>query len=50
MKNVVEIFRIPMSSLGGVHLISEIAQCHTFWSNQLQSSTILKYEIVFIIP
>ena len=27
MKNVVKIFGIPMSSLGGVHLISGIAQC-----------------------
>ena len=26
MKNVVKIFGIPMSSLGGVHLISGIAQ------------------------
>ena len=26
MKNVVKISGIPMSSLGGVHLISEIAQ------------------------
>ena len=26
MKNVVKIFGIPMSSLGGVHLISWIAQ------------------------
>ena len=25
MKNVVKFFRIPMSSLGGVHLISGIA-------------------------
>ena len=27
MKNVVKIFGIPMFSLGGVHLISGIAQC-----------------------
>ena len=27
MKNVVKIFGIPMSSLGGVHLISGIAHC-----------------------
>ena len=27
MKNVVKIFGIPMSSLGGMHLISGIAQC-----------------------
>ena len=30
MKNVVKIFVIPMSSLGGVHLISGIAQR---WAN-----------------
>ena len=29
MKNVVKIFGIPMSSLGGVHLICGIAQCAT---------------------
>ena len=27
MKNMVKIFVIPMSSLGGVHLISGIAHC-----------------------
>ena len=27
MKNVVKFFGIPMSSLGGVHLISGTAQC-----------------------
>ena len=33
MKNVVKIFGIPMSSLGGVHLISGIAQCILASSN-----------------
>ena len=35
MKNVVNIFGIPMSSLGGVHLISGIAQCTYTWSLNL---------------
>ena len=39
MKNVVKIFGIPMSSLGGVHLISEIAQFIPFEINTSAASS-----------
>ena len=46
MKNVVKIFGIPMSSLGGVHLISGIAQ----FEIQFEIKIPPKFGLHFVLP